>query len=236
MLSNLRRLIARYFDIVVNRASRFQALRKLPQGGFDILEVARLKAAFDTADYYERNLITANAVYGRLNLLTRAITLANPDGLWLEFGVASGTTIRHLADLHNGKIYGFDSFQGLPERWFSLVDKGKFAGPIPVVPDNVELVTGWFSDTLPLFLSTHTGVVSFLHVDCDLYSSTKTIFDWLGPRLTTGSVIVFDEYWNYPGWRQHEHRAFLEYVERTGIKYQYDSFAPDSWQVCVVLT
>jgi hypothetical protein len=31
-------------------------------------------------------------------------------------------------------------------------------------------------------------------------------------RLASGSVIVFDEYFNYPGWKVHEFKAFQDDV------------------------
>jgi hypothetical protein len=70
---------------------------------------------------------------------------------------------------------------------------------LPHVSSNVTLIKGWFDQTLPPFLEKHPAPVSFLHVDCDLYSSTKTIFDSLRTRFRPGTVIVFDEYFNYPG-------------------------------------
>ena len=42
--------------------------------------------------------------------------------------------------------------------------------------------------------------------DLGFYSSTKTILDLLAPSLAIGTVIMFDEYFNYPGWEQHEFR------------------------------
>lgn len=235
MYPTLKNRFYHYVDRIANRANRFLPLQKAPGSSFNILEVAYLKAAFESAEYYERNLVTASAIDRPLDLLARAASLAALDGLWLEFGVASGQTIRHIAGLHSGPVYGFDSFEGLPENWRSGYDKGAFSGELPAVPDNVELIKGWFSDSLPAFLSTHAGKVSFLHVDCDLYSSTRTIFDLLESRLGVGSVIVFDEYWNYPAWQQHEYKAFGEFIGKTGKRYRYDSFVPFASQVCVVL-
>jgi hypothetical protein len=235
-MQSLKGLAFRIVDRIAARANRSIPLQKEPGSNFNILEVAYLKAALDTVDYYERQSLTAKAVDGALDLLSHTATLVALDGLWLEFGVASGSTISHIAKLHAGPVYGFDSFEGLPENWRTGYDKGTFSGDLPMVPDNVELIKGWFSATLPSFLASHPGKVAFLHIDCDLYSSTNTILDLLEPRLGTGSVIVFDEYWNYPGWRQHEYKAFAEFVERTGKTYRYDSFVPFTQQVCVVLT
>jgi Macrocin-O-methyltransferase (TylF) len=78
---------------------------------------------------------------------------------------------------------------------------------------------------LPRWLRDHPGPVAFIHVDCDLYSSTKIILTQLAERLAPGTVIVFDEYFNYPNWEQHEYRAFQEFVGDHGARYRYLGFA-----------
>ena len=77
--------------------------------------------------------------------------------------------------------------------------------------------------------------VAFLHVDCDLYSSTKDIFENLGDRVKSGTVIVFDEYMNYPGWKYHEWKAFHEFISSSKLKYQYIGLVPSHQQVAVVI-
>jgi hypothetical protein len=49
-----------------------------------------------------------------------------PNTLWLEFGVANGTTINYISKFTTDKVYGFDSFEGLPEKWRDGFDKGAF--------------------------------------------------------------------------------------------------------------
>lgn len=132
-------------------------------------------------------------------------------------------------------IYGFNSFEGLPEHWRTGFGKGSFSTPIPTVPGNVKLIKGLFADTLPHFLKGHTEPISFLHIDCDLYSSSKFIFETLGDRIGTGCVIVFDEYFNYPGWKEHEFKAFSEFVSTNRIEYRYEAFVASHQQVCVVI-
>ena len=99
-----------------------------------------------------------------------------------------------------------------------------------------ELVVGWFDDTVPGFLAEHPGPVSFLHLDADLYSSTRTVLDLVGPRLQPGSIVLFDEYFNYLGWEQHEHRAWAEYVARTGTHFEYLGYTIDNEQVIARIT
>jgi hypothetical protein len=69
-----------------------------------------------------------------------------------------------------------------------------------------------------------------------LYSSTKTIFDELADRFVPGTVIVFDEYFNYPNWQQHEYKAFQEFVAKHGITYQYLGFLSHDSCVAVKIT
>ena len=145
------------------------------------------------------------------------------DGMVMEFGVASGYTIKKLAQLLPDKtIYGFDSFKGLPEDW-GTQSKGAFSCPVPLdLPRNVELIVGMFEDTLPEFLLTHPGVVSFVHIDCDLYSSTDCVLCNLLAfgSLCSGSVIAFDEIYNHPNYAEHEAKAFAEFLNETGFEYE----------------
>lgn len=95
---------------------------------------------------------------------------------------------------------------------------------------NVRLVVGSFRDSLPAFLASHHGPASFIHMDCDLYSSTKCVLEILGERVVPGTIIVFDEYHNYPGWEHGEYLAWMEFSLAKGIKYQYIGFNPDHQQ------
>jgi tetratricopeptide (TPR) repeat protein len=171
----------------------------------------------------------------RADLLGYALSEAPTDGLMLEFGVASGVTLRFLATLTREAVYGFDSFAGLPVNWQPSYPAGSFAQTKPPsdLPANAQLVIGLFDETLPAFAATHPEPIRFLHVDCDLYASTKIVFDTLGDRLVPGGVIVFDEYLAYPGWREHEYRAFQEFIARTGRPFEYIGWIPGGMQVAV---
>jgi hypothetical protein len=162
--------------------------------------------------------------------LRRDAVLAAPDGgLFLEFGVWQGSWLRQMAAVRPVTFHGFDSFEGLPEPW-STYDKGYFdlEGRLPDMPPNVELVKGWFHETLPPFLERHGEAVSFVHVDCDLYSSTRTVLDLIGPRFVEGTQIVLDDFMLEPGWQREEHRAFFEFVERSGWGFEYTGYSADT--------
>ena len=158
----------------------------------------------------------------------------------LEFGVFSGTTINKVAvkrpDL---QFHGFDSFEGLPEDWDmgqKNVDKKAFdmQGGVPMVEKNVKLWKGWFDKTIPEFLESdhNTQKIGYLHVDCDIYSSTVTILDRLNHLIVPGTIIRFDELscWRYvfgeaspkgkasrvmyTTWKEHEWKALNEWLEK----------------------
>lgn len=155
-----------------------------------------------------------------------SIAARTVDGLILEFGVFQGTSLNRIAGQVQGhKVYGFDSFLGLPEDWILPgFHKGYFSSPtLQKFPENVELVVGLFEDTLPDFVKAHSEPISLMHVDCDVYSSTKTIFRHLASQIVVGTIIMFDEYMNYPGWENHEFKAFQEYIVESGKDYEYVS-------------
>lgn len=170
------------------------------------------------------------------DILYHALGQVTKTGLFLEFGVASGKSIRKIAKRAPDKVHGFDSFEGLPEAWGSN-PIGKFdqKGQLPEAPSNVELHAGWFNETLPPFLAANTSDIAFLHIDCDLYSSTKTVFETCRDRIQPGTVILFDEYFNYPHWTEHEHKAFVEFVQETGITYEYTAFSCMRTQVAATI-
>ena len=159
------------------------------------------------------------------------------DKLFLEFGVFEGWSINFCSSLiPEAKFYGFDSFEGLPETWHAECFKGEFdvKGKLPKVNKNVSLIKGYFNETLPKFLEEHKEKAAFIHIDCDLYSSTKTIFENIYDRIVPNTVIQFDEYYNYPGWRNHEFKAFQEFCKKYSVEYEYIGIS-SAYQVAVVI-
>ena len=148
-----------------------------------------------------------------------------PNTLWLEFGTASGRTINYISQFTNDKVYGFDSFEGLPEKWRDGFDKGAFSnnGNLPYVNTNVELIKGWFNETLVNFIQTHNKKVSFIHMDADLYSSTKYVLDILKEHIDEQCIIIFDELVNYPGFDGNtgELKAFYEFITENNVDYEW---------------
>ncbi|MDR3508477.1 MAG: TylF/MycF/NovP-related O-methyltransferase [Caulobacteraceae bacterium] len=202
---------------------------------YDIDRMAYLATAIECYLYAREHMVGTPRFADRHELLDFAIGKAPAEGLVLEFGVFSGSTVNQIADrLPDKTIFGFDSFEGLPEDWTPGAPTGHFKRKdLPAVGENVELVVGYFDAVLPRFLSTHADPVAFIHIDCDLYFSTQTVLSQLRDRIISGTVIVFDEYFNYPEWRFHEFRAFQEFVSQGRIKYEYIGLAPNFEQVAV---
>ena len=200
----------------------------------DLERGARRHANLTSAAYIAESMPMATPFRTPVAVLRHALSLAPPDGLVAEFGVYSGATLREIAKSRPG-AHGFDSFEGLPEDWRDAHRTGSWAaGTIPDIT-GVELHVGWFSDTVPPFARANTEKSAFLHLDADLYSSTDTVLRELEDTIVPGTVLLFDEYFNYPGWTHHEHRALLELVERTGLGYEYVAYNARGEQVAVLI-
>eukprot|EP00928_Gymnodinium_smaydae_P032126 TRINITY_DN23347_c1_g3_i1.p1 TRINITY_DN23347_c1_g3~~TRINITY_DN23347_c1_g3_i1.p1 ORF type:complete len:212 (-),score=29.77 TRINITY_DN23347_c1_g3_i1:106-741(-) len=155
--------------------------------------------------------------------------VTNVTGLFLEFGVYKGNSIntiaRHLQQLGGGRVFGFDSFKGLPETWQGAssdsrctdVSAGSFAVEVPSVESNVELRVGYFNETLPDFLQERVAeggaaTIQLLHLDADLYSSTWEVLRGLHHLIVPGTIVVLDDMVNFPGFRQSALRAFADFL------------------------
>lgn len=159
------------------------------------------------------------------DLYRLAVAARQNDWLHMEFGVATGTSLQKIRNLLPPDIilFGFDSFRGLPEPW-TVFPKGTFATSIRPQLPNTQLIEGWFDQTVPLFAERNPWPVSFIHIDCDLYSSTKIVLDSFRDQLVKGSVIVFDELFGYDGYEQYEFRALQELDKPFKVIGRWDAY------------
>lgn len=210
---------------------------KIEQGSAYDLGLARARLTADeTARFIDEHMSTVQSYPDRYKLFQKSIAAAKLDGLFCEFGVADGASINFIADLVPSKaVHGFDSFEGLPETWRSDFGKGSFAtGNLPAVRKNVILHKGWFDRSVPEFHAQVSDPIAFVHMDADLYSSTATVLEGMADRIVPGTVIQFDEFFNYPGWRNGEFKAYNEFVERHNLKFSYVGYSEQ--QVAVIIT
>ncbi|MDQ4037673.1 MAG: class I SAM-dependent methyltransferase, partial [Actinomycetota bacterium] len=203
----------------------------------DVYTAMERIAADQSAEFALEAFRFARPCFSPHETLRHAIEQSPPTGLALEFGVASGRTLAILAETRGQrKVFGFDSFDGLPEHWRWGFDVGSFAADKAPVVQGAEIIEGLFQDVLPVFLANNAGQLSIAHIDSDLYSSARYVLQQLRPRMVEGTVILFDEYYNFPGWREHEHRAWQEFVAESGLEFEYLGATADDEQVSVRIT
>lgn len=187
----------------------------------------QFEARDSSARYAADNMAHATRFTSREAMLSDAVKrVANIEGCICEFGVFNGHTLKLLANAAQERnVHGFDSFEGLPANWRPGFSKGLFKTHRPAFPgSNIQLHVGLFEATLPQFLEHLKEPICLVHIDCDLYSSTRCVLDNIIPRLAPGAILVFDEYFNYPGWQEHEHRALRESVEGGDLAVEYLAF------------
>jgi hypothetical protein len=191
--------------------------------GFNLSWARALNAAIETAAVINRDYNHIDVYSSRESLWADCLATIpcneRNKNVVLEFGVAGGESINHMASLRDDiDFYGFDTFTGLPEPWRTGFGVGSFCQEtLPVVQKNVTLVQGLIEETLPDFLADNRGAawirdhVRLLHIDTDIYSPASYVLANIVPHLRAGSIIVFDDFWNYPGWQSGEYKAFIEF-------------------------
>jgi hypothetical protein len=164
----------------------------------------------------ERFLATRQDIFS-----AAAEKLRNRKTLYLEFGVFQGETLKLWSGLlqnPESMLHGFDSFEGLPNQWHPMHGRGTFStgGTPPQIGDSrIKLFKGWFDETLPHYTPPPHEEM-FVNIDCDLYSSTKTVLGFLRPHISPGTYLYFDEFHH----RDHELKAFEELLDENSLKFR----------------
>lgn len=188
-----------------------------------------IRALNKSVDYIDANMPDAIGFETQKELIAYSLDQTKVNGYYTEFGVFTGGTMRYMAKRKpHMEFHGFDSFEGLPSNWSGTpLVKNTFSvkGTFPKVPGNVKLHKGWFNESLPIWCGAHLGKIAFIHIDCDLYSSTVDILENLVDRLQIETIILFDEYFNYPNWENHEFKAWKEFVSKYHVQYEYIGYA-----------
>jgi len=140
--------------------------------------------------------------------------LGNRPITYVEFGVGRGNSMRWWTgnNTHpDSRFFGFDTFEGLPERYGTYAE-GTFSqgGKFPDIPDaRLRFVKGLFQDSLPGTLpDLDFSRQTLVHIDGDLYTSALYPLAMLFPKLKTGDLLLFDEF----GVPLHEYRAFEDFT------------------------
>jgi len=212
-------LVERYYAFLLNRISELHAPtigRSADDGAHKYHVLDSVLAGLSRQK--QRRVSLPKRVFRRFLRKPSPIT----DGLLLEFGVFKGRTIRKIAATFPDKeIFGFDSFEGFPSDgrndWQADFDT---RGEFPEVPGNVQLIKGFFETTVPEFVDRHPQNVLLMHIDCDIFSSTRTVFENVRDQIVPGTVIVFDELLHYRGVENHEFLAFFLFLLETGLNFE----------------
>jgi O-methyltransferase len=154
---------------------------------------------------------------------------------YLEFGVSAAHSfkwwVRNSAHPQS-RFYGFDTFEGLPEKWGQF-EKGSMSAAIPTLEGSRhEFIKGLFQETLPGFLQRRdisNNKRKIIHLDADLFSSTLFALTSLHPFLKQNDILIFDEF-NVPN---HEFKAFMDYVDSYYVKYEVLAAVNNYFQVVV---
>lgn len=166
-------------------------------------------------------------------LLSFGISRLPKDHLYFEFGVRTGTSMKHVSGQSTGedaRFFGFDTFEGFPsDGWVPMHGNRGIVNPafgsgamavkaIPSFEDKrVQLFKGVFQDTLPGVLEglfhgenrdKYVSRPKFVNVDCDTYSGALYILTMMDRYLRAGDVVYFDEFTD----TLNEYAAFSDYV------------------------
>tara|TARA_B100001989_G_scaffold120701_1_gene85030 strand:+ start:1070 stop:1801 length:732 start_codon:yes stop_codon:yes gene_type:complete len=157
------------------------------------------------------------------------------DLIYLEFGVFKGNSA-NLFSNYVDKLYVFDSFEGLPHEWEGQKQMGAFNlnKKIPKLNSNIVTNVGLVEETLDDFLKKYEPKIIFIHMDLDSYESTKFTLERIKPYLVKGSIILFDELYNYVNWKEGEYKALKEIFK--DYEYVFKAFNINHEQAVIQIT
>jgi len=193
--------------------------------------------------FVKNNFANAKELSSDAETLRYASNMVKVKGVYIELGAGTGRSLNLLAALNpHTVVYGFDSFDGLPEPWVradKTFEKGTFrfkqSPALLQVLQNVQLFQGVFAETLPAFVEQNlkTQPIALLHIDSELYSSAKTGLDAFTKNIVPGTIIVFDEFYNFPRHQDHEYKALKEFLTKNNYAAEYLAFNGQHQQVVV---
>ena len=155
------------------------------------------------------------------------------ENYYLEFGVCNGVSANFLSNYVN-KLYVFDSFEGIREDFVGTPNASgtmNLDKKIPNLNSNVIPNVGWVEDTLDIFLKKHNPKINFIHLDLDTYSPAKFTLEKVKPYLAKNSIIIFDELYNYFGWKHGEYKALNEVFNKD--EFEYNAFQINGCKVAI---
>jgi O-methyltransferase len=200
-----------------------------------------LQADID-ADYREKGNFFRQAF--------KALEFNGISGDYVEFGCSGGMTFRLAFDQIAARkakrhLWAFDSFQGLPENASPMDShpgwkRGAYATTLeefreicefhPIPQSSYTMVPGFYTETLGKAPQDYDPTdIALAYIDCDLYSSAKTVLEFLKPRLKHGMILAFDDYFCWSAeLLSGEKKAFLD-VLSGNTKWKFSQYRDFSW-------
>lgn len=199
-----------------------------------------LNSSYDHFKVYFSSSVLFKDEYQHLLFAFNETEEKNRNFLNLEFGVWTGKTINLISkEFSKNKFYGFDTFEGLVEKWFGQfyssfhLNRFSLNGQMPKVNSNVKLTKGNIFDTLDNFLNEQQNSnINFIHIDVDTYPTTKFILEKTKKFMLKNSVIVFDELHGRANWSNGEYKALIEVYEEN--EYEFISFSHEQAAVKIL--
>jgi hypothetical protein len=158
-----------------------------------------------------RNTLFRDARRPYFEAIFENISLAKLEGDYLEFGVFRGTSFimaSKLAQTYNMpamRLFAFDSFEGLPNSEGKAFTKSEFSCSEVLFRKIIEkagmdlskvvIVKGFYSNSLDEDTKRKYNIkAAIVHIDCDLYSSTKEVLNFIENIVTHGTILIFDDW------------------------------------------
>jgi hypothetical protein len=183
----------------------------------------------------------------RLNFFRSAqyfLQVNRVDGVYLEFGSHELNTFRMALNTLGAygkpnkisKFIAFDSFEGMPEpegidrqkiwkKSMNFTSLDFFYTVMRKDLHRVEAVKGFYENTLPLYQFPDNQKIALAYIDCDYYSSTVEVLNFLKDKLSHGTILGFDD-WDcyYADPYRGQRLAFAEFKKDTESHFHYEEF------------
>ncbi len=163
-------------------------------------------------------LLTGNETFA---IYATARAYAHLPGEMAEVGAYQGVSAKLICEAKGDKeFHVFDTFEGLPppsgsdvprykpsQYYCSLESVQQYLKDYP----NVHFYKGLFPETAK---GLEDKKFCFVHIDVDLYESTKACLDWFYPRLLPGAILISHDYSLLAGVRAAFTEFFADKPER----------------------
>lgn len=190
-----------------------------------------LHAAGFNGDYVEFGVF-AGASFNHAYKCSKLIESDFINGNWDHAFPSAEEKKRFIDFILKSRFIGFDSFEGMPkvegvDDEIHVFNEGTYASTEENTRKNlreqnvdmnrVVFVKGYFEDTLNEETARKIELkkIRVAHIDSDLYSSARLALNFCTPYFRNGSVVIFDDWFQYAGSPDHgEQKAFREWREQ----------------------